>query len=514
MQMAPRALLEGCPTGSRTQTYIPECPQLNHEICALHHLARTGIITTDTAERQLNTYLAAAANRLLVRSPKALHWMLLPLADAPHHSHLPDLGHVIHRVLARCPLPGSLSSVIEQSIPCLRHTPRPTPFTDSQDVVLNLVLALLLGLYPGGNIKRPCFSTRAVIYARVHALLTASREEQTAFCVAHNDAILLAAMEYVTRVLPAYIPAQAAFLTEKDTATNAYFRRIPALCDELRLELDTLSEAPSWQHVLTLCSGLLEKVNRLKKSNTLTPSRDQAYPLLPHAAPRQLHALWNTPLLQGTPDEYRILGNALGLQDNTLCCIQQSVRVFRLPENLRQLQLERIAQMTPGASRTTFLKTRHYICMHCTLAHKSTHALRLRLDTLRQTMVCSSCSTDGLISVDLVGRVLQTRRQFMYLCPGCVSIQEYKGGEQPWLTCPLPGTSQSCTHHARPKSRPPPRQKRPCFVCQESAPLILVERVDHLTGRMVSFSFCQRHVPRTDLLVRCVNARLIETHCA
>lgn len=514
--MAPPALLEGCPTGSHRHTYIPGCPTLNREVCALHHLARTGVISMDTAERQLNSYLPVAASHLLARTPKLLRWMLLPITDAPHFSHLPDLGYLIHCVLSRGPLPGSLSAVIEQSIPCLRHTPRAIPFTDSQDVLLNLVLALLLGLYPGGSIKRPGFNARAVIYARVHTLLTASREEQTRFCLAHTGILLLATMEYVTRVLPVFIPAQAAFLTERDSATTAYFRRIPALCDELRMDLDNESAPPrTWEQVLAACSAILEKVARLKKSNTLAPSKDMACPLLTTTDTKELHALWNTPLLRGAGslDEYRILGQALGLHENTLHCIQQSVRVFRLPENLRQLQLQRLAEVACGAARTTFLKTRHYICMHCTLAHKSTNPLRLRLDTLRQTMVCSSCSSDGLISVDMVGRVLQIRRQFLYLCPGCVSIHEYKG-EQPWLISPTPGTVIQCAHIAAPRTRPPPKQKRLCFTCQESAPQVLVERVDHLTGKMTSFSFCQRHVPRIDVLLRCVNARLIATHCA
>ena len=280
MQEAPLSLLEGCQIGPPTPALIPGCPRLNHEVCALHLLARRGVLTMDAAERQLNTYLPAAASQSLVRQPKHLRWTLLSIPDAPHYTHLPDLGYVIHRVLSKDPLPGSLSGVVEHSIPCLRHTTAPIQFTDSQDVLLNLVLSMLLGLYPGGNVKRPSFSTRAALYARVHALLTASREAQTAFCLRHTPVVLLSCMEYVARVLPAYIPAQAAFLTERDPNTGAYFRRIPTLCDELRMGLDDPGP-PEWARIHALCSGVMDKVMRLKKSNTMPPARDLHNAILP-----------------------------------------------------------------------------------------------------------------------------------------------------------------------------------------------------------------------------------------
>jgi hypothetical protein len=97
------------------------------------------------AERQINTYLPTTGGPL-VRAPKELAWLRLSIADAPHHSLLPDLGNVVSKALSRCPLPGSLSAVVAQSIPCLRHPPQPPPYTDSQDVLLNLALALLLQL--------------------------------------------------------------------------------------------------------------------------------------------------------------------------------------------------------------------------------------------------------------------------------------------------------------------------------------------------------------------------------
>jgi hypothetical protein len=52
-----------------------------------------------------------------------------------------------------------------------------------------------------------------------------------------------------------------------------------------------------------------------------------------------------------------------------------------------------LAESGIANARSTFLKTRHYMCMHCALTQKSVWRPRLRLDTLRQTLVCSTCAS-------------------------------------------------------------------------------------------------------------------------
>ena len=109
----PPSLLEGVSKTGPTGAFFPDCPRLDREVDALHQLARSGAIPADVAERQINTYLLAAG------IPGAPAWLrrklVLPITDGPHHSLLPDLGHVVHRILAKCPLPGSLSAALRLS---------------------------------------------------------------------------------------------------------------------------------------------------------------------------------------------------------------------------------------------------------------------------------------------------------------------------------------------------------------------------------------------------------------
>jgi hypothetical protein len=503
--IAPATLLEGCPAGSPNQ-YLADHPELGREVEALHRLARTGVIPTDAADRQLNTYLPLATQTLLP-APHA-RWLMLPIADAPHHSLLPDLGFVTHRILARCPLSSSVSALLEQCLPSFRCPPRTPSFRDSQDVLLNLVLALLLGLYPGGTVKRPEFNARARAYSRVHVLLTASPERQTHFCRVYMPVLLVAGMEYVARVMPAYMPPQAQHLTSRDPASTLFFRRVPTLCDEFRQALDA-PEASAWPNVRHACAEILEKLARLKKSSAPPQCRPSSSTSVANVRSSLLPAHWNAPLLlgDGSSDEYRLLGKGLGLCGAVLRDIQQDFRVFPLPGNLRQMQLDRLREASAtSATRAAYLKTRLLVCTRCGLTCKNLLLARLRLDTQKQRLICSTCCGDNLISIDMIGRMLQHKRQFFYLCPSCVSVRPYNE-EQAW-------GSGACAHASCRNRKNTLKPRWPCKICSDPVALHPVERVDHLTGVLEPFYFCQRHVPPTYLLNECINAKQLSTICS
>lgn len=485
--------------------FIPGDEALNAEVTALHHLARTGVLPVDAAERQLNTYLLAARR---TTTPLARRCFMLPIADAPHHTLLPDLGNAIHRILARCPVPCALSSTLEQCLPAIRHSVRPAVFCDSQTVLINLIAALLLGLYPGVTVKRPDFGMRVRLFAKLHCMLTSPPKLQTEFCARNQAVIMMACMEYIARVLPACMPAQAAFLHSKDPASSAvFFRRVPALCDEFRQSL-VPEFVSNWIAVRFSCASVVEKIARLKKASAPVVPRLQ--PLLPtnrFKAPVAAH--WDAPRLHDphTPSEYTLLADALGLNDATLHGIQRDVQAYPLPHNLRRMQIDRItAQAEP---RTAYLRSRLTLCMHCALTSKTPQHARLRLDTLRQTLLCCHCSSDDLVSVDMLGVVLRLKSRFFVLCPGCNAIQPFHG-EQIWLE---PG-ERPCPHEqdllaARQTAKP----RNACRVCGESASHPPIRRVNHLTGEMVDFYLCQRHHVGDRQLFCYTNARQMAAFC-
>jgi hypothetical protein len=367
MQIVSLSRLEGLTDDG--ESYITHCPELDQEVRQLHALARSGAIPVDTAERQLNTYLLAAAYASRgMRSTQAVRRLILPLTDAPHHGLLPDLGQIIHRVLARDPVPCALSAVVEQCIPCFRHATRTICYTgDSQEPLLSLVMGLLLGLYPG-SVKRPGFGVRVALYERVHALLTAPAQDQSEFCRTHEDILVLACMEYVARVLPVHMPVQSQLLTGGDSATAGFFRRIPVLCDELRQWLDDdtpaiVEGAGFWASIRQACAGKVDRVSRLKRCHPPhPPPREHCDP---HALMAQdeagIAAYWDAPLLvEGTPDEYRLMGLGLGLRGGVLQHIQRELRIYPLPGNLRAMQTRSLEKAARSAGDAVYLQTFRY----------------------------------------------------------------------------------------------------------------------------------------------------------
>jgi len=520
---------------------------MDREVAALHSLARRGLISAETAERQINTYLlmAQVSAKPQISSPaqvsakpqmnspaqvsagqtqkgqvsagqtqKAQGWFLLPLTDAPHHGLMPDLGHVVHRVLALDPIPCALTRLVQQCIPRFRHSPGPAEIRDCQGVLLTLVLGLVLGLYAGSGVKKPSFRARAALFARVHALLTASPEEQGDFCKANEEILQLACMEYLARVLPLHMPAQSEALLHGDPATQSFYRRIPPMCDELRQWLDEEQGAAGWERIRAECAARVERVARLKRAHPPPRQPPHAEPACPpHAeAVHWRDHLWDVPELRGRcPEEYRLLGIALGLQPEGMHLIQQEIRVTPLPANLRRIQLERLwADGAASMMRRSYLQSRLHICMRCMMtqrpnAQQGPQTARMRLDTLTQRLVCATCLTPDPLCVNLVGRVLQYRRgRHYYLCPGCATVQVYRGeGEQPWA----PGGGCGHREPAAPDQHKSFRRKERCLVCSEHCLVHTARRVDHLTGEMLELHFCQRHCPRPEQARKCVNAR-------
>jgi hypothetical protein len=477
--------------------YVPEDPDLDRDITRLHVMARTGELPSEDAERQINTYLlaAACANSRLENTRIKSRWLIMRLNDAPQAANLPDLGQVLHRVMMRSPIPCSLSKVVEQSIPCFRHSMRVIPYTDSQPVLISLVMATLLGTYPM-NAKKTVFGVRVEFFRRIHSLLTASPEAQTRFCAENEPVVLLSCMEYVSRIGPVFFPVQHAFMTSCDASTAAFMRRIPSLCDELRQALNEQGGMP-WPVLRQTCFELVQKVSRFKRCHRSVQRIQQQ----PQTIQDSVVAHWEAPFLPSRREhEYRLLASGLGLNQTTIQYIQQSLGVWPLPKNLTGMQIRALLSQDGATKRVSFLKTHRYVCMHCAVVQKNATWPKLRLNVSIQRVVCTACMKPDIIHVNLLGRILWLHKTFYYFCPCCTTVQPYTGEGITWRE------NEGCAHvpEARSKSR---RGKTQCLFCSEPAGGGTVERVDHLTGEMHSFHYCQRHMPRHEVLRDCHNVQ-------
>ena len=148
-----------------------------------------------------------------------------------------------------------IGSVVRQTIPCFGRPSVQMCWEGSDSrgggVILNVVLGLLLGLYPNVN-RKPQFSLRSELFRKVHEICTSNEKTQvlfgmmfetpvynnnkytqTVFFRRHQHIVTLAFMEYTARVIPLFMPTELLFL-QKNFAMTYYFEHTPLSCDEFR----------------------------------------------------------------------------------------------------------------------------------------------------------------------------------------------------------------------------------------------------------------------------------------
>lgn len=410
---------EGEPeTDPTTEAHVPACPVLDAHVCRVHWLARRGRIDAQTAERHLNAHLAAACLPPGAVPVGQARRLVMPLTDAPQFGTLPDLWPFVHQALAAPELkaqPG-LAGVILQTLPCFRRPspsgpsepgPPPAPVEGAAPVLLNLVLALLLGLYPDATAK-PQFRVRARVFGSVHALLTSEPEAQERFVRARLSVATLALMEYLARVVPACMPAEEEFLRQT-FGMGPFFEQAPLLCSEFRSGLAGLAGEPGWRPLAEadwaeLEARAAEAVERAARVKRKTPAAAEPRRPQDEHAPEWRTALACPAVPSGSPDDYKILAHAYRLPRHGADVerFHSLIKIGALPASLRRLQEAALARQS-GDWRCVWMRSRLHMCPSC-LTHRNISVLRheLRVDTLSGQLVCSKCCCPEVLAVDLL----------------------------------------------------------------------------------------------------------------
>jgi hypothetical protein len=398
---------------------VPACPALDAHVRRVHWLAREGRIDTQTAERHLNAHLAAACAPLDAARGPAPRWLVMPLTDAPQFGNLPDLWPFVHQALsslefkAQTGLPG----LILQTLPCFRRPaptggaaePAPAPALSEglAPVLVNLVLALLLGLYPDATAK-PQFRVRARVFGSLHAVLTSPPEAQERFVRTRLALVTLALMEYLARVLPACMPAEEEFLRHT-FGMAPFFEQAPLLCSEFRSGAAGLDSAPPWRPLTEPEWAALDARAGEAVERAARVKRKPARPCEPRRPTDEAAPEWRTALAcpvvpSGSQDDYRILAHAYRLANHGADVerFHALIQIGVLPSSLRRLQEEALRAQS-GDWRCVWMRAKLHMCPAC-LARRSVSVLRheLRVDTLSGLLTCSDCRCPEVLAVDLL----------------------------------------------------------------------------------------------------------------
>ena len=357
--LPPVCVSEGDPEKDPTR-YIPASHALSAHVGRVHRLAREGQVDALTAERHLNAHLGAACCPPDWPGPHfRMEWLVMPLTDAPQFGNLPDLWPAVHRALTgpEFRIDQGLPALILQTLPCFRR-PSPVPIAASSTgssgntppwhgagpVLINLVLGLLLGLYPDATGK-PQFAVRARVFGSIRAVLTSDQEAQDQFVSARMALVSLAMTEYLARVLPECMPAEEEFLRET-LGMGQYFEQGALLCNEFRSGLASLDHEPGWRPLAarewdqldSRAAETVERMTRVKRK----PIRHCE--LRNHTEDSGLD--WRPAMVcpvvpAGSLDDYKILAHSFSLPKHGADVERFHSLIFlgRLPSNLLRMQI-------------------------------------------------------------------------------------------------------------------------------------------------------------------------------
>ena len=520
----------GDPAGSISDIFgdpaelIPGQPEANSRLAALHARAQAG---DAGAQRLIDAHLPLAAwcldGAAQTVPASVLQGLVLSPADAPHVDCLPDLGRVIRDVwnpelpvwtlshAARCVFDALVYSKVHKK---LARPPRPWHCAPA----LNVLLALLLGLYPT-CVKRPVFGLRARYYRAVHRLLTSGLDAQTAFCDAHPALLYLAFVEYCLHMLHAHMPAELAFFQGLDEVRPLLATARP-WGDCFRQEAACTAFLP-WDALEAAATPYFEKRTRLTKARHKRPKAERVraqdpFVLCPELL--QAHVIHGTgPAPRGDEDagaatllsEHALLSGAadaspLALQQ--LLTVHSRLSAHFLPENIKELQM---AALRRHASSHFVLAqhTQMHLCLPCVLnltfyPRRAVHVYarfrqQLRYCIETDTVICGFCNTSRhILTVNLLGKVLCIGTERYIISPATGRVSLYLGTGEDFAD-----TAADTAVAAEPGGRRSTRvQTVPCDYCHARASHHF-QLVDHLTGRMRAVALCYRHSP-PDILAR------------
>jgi hypothetical protein len=511
---------------------VPGHPEVSGIVAGLHAL----LPHDPHAQIKIDAFLpcGAAARQGTPLGGLSLSSIVLLPEDAPQLGTLPDLGPVFRACIVAKQWGASyLAHALHGCFPCPRPPLRagPAPDAASAAALINILLASLLGLYPG-CIKRPPFPTRAALYGRVHALLSSGADGMGAFVRRHPGLLALALSEYVCHVLPLFFPAEFEALVDS-CPVAPFFAAGPSLFDQFRQDhLDTGDEP--WAALAQAAGQVNERMGRVFRSKCRQPA--PFFRRVPggEASARELAACLVSPMIGTYPchridatmlrGEYGILLGSQRLADVAL--LHGLVQVRPLPGNVRDRQQWVVDEMRQRCQRKARLRRTMYLCLLCERRGRR-GVPRLCSRTFR--VVCQTCddNPDSMVGIDAVGRIVTVQgRHFVFaLC--CGTVQEYAGSGrdlQPGACAhALPPHQQAavaakacacgedsgaggdiCPRCYAPRVVPDlTRRGRPlCASCGGAALARPHECLDHATARLRSVFLCQRHTPPDEWLAR------------
>ena len=412
-------------------------------------------------------------------------------------------------------------------------------------IYINAMLGILLGLYPKCS-KRPGFTMRVRIVRAVRSLLTSPTKVQTAFIFRHVSLVRLALVEYFANVLDLYCPAEYKLL-QNHVDVDAYVNLCRSSCDLFRVnnlsegvQTNQQNEPLDWEKLDQLAYKMTDKIIRSTRVETKLvnyvpvhhksikkmvsseiykkrASCDEFLSLVKGCAVASWHDdhsyVYQRMLMDiSTKDNTggpSIMDSSLDL-NMVVSDVHSVLHTSMLPANFIRAQVETLRKLFEYDTVPLLVVSKKRICLHCllriapkqfVLEEKINGNIRMNLET--DSVCCNRCmSSDHIINIDLIGRLLRINQQYLYICVVCGSVHEWKADGCDLSRCPLQpreklklrcelreDTEVNIIKSTTGKSR------THCFVCSKLCTGQGLWLLHVGSMRMIHFNLCSLHLP-------------------
>jgi len=457
----------------------------------LHRRMNLGEDTQTEIDRyMLYFHLEARGSPLLARLPWAC--FVLRAADVPGMQHMPDIGREIREMLLFMPTKSSMHKVLQYSMPYIKHNRLNFPaFADigAQDLthMIRVVMACCLGVLRA-NTKRPVFELRVRLYGFFHELLArGSSADHYSFCVANLCLLRVSMIEFFIIFMHKFMPAEKLVLCERyelNNTSDALFHSFCLIFDMFRQTAMQVQEL-DFASINARAHVAIEKCNRVTKGK----NRPNHAGLAQRAVPCRAHTL-ELAMRSGrfAHPSYAALQPALRLEAwaDILAVqrIHEVVCVRALPANLMRLQARRLAEVCRVNSNCISQSTLLFVCLKCACG-QAKFALNKKMRVMSDGQCfCTLCdSSEHMLRVCTLGRIVQVRAQSFYFCTLCSSTHEWAANGHEFTQCARTASTGSAAPPAK------------CCICARNSSVSAWSVLDDGLGQLRDVHLCPKHKP-------------------
>lgn len=457
------------------------------------------------------------------------YYKFLP-CDAPQVSNLPDLGNVIRKSIQNASLQTTnhksflehiLTSLFNSRQKNILSHPKVSVDLASSSVLLNLVLALLLGLYPQAQ-KRPAWDARVNIWKRINMLLTGSPHEQQKFINENWMLVKISILEYICHIPQLFMPVEAEYIDkwlQDDSKTPQFIKQ---KTDDFRHDhIDDGNELwCKWSDALAHLNDAVTKATRGKNPRSKHRKIDNSFN---HNSNFDIADVLEETCIIQYPIHTRVQGklkNEYGIfSSHTYSRIHEIMAVSFLPENIAELQRKHLAEAQQKCEWTSKFASTENMCLECVLSQNASE-LRISMspngsnegEDARYQITCTLHNTNSIVSIDMIGKVLRRGSKRYIWTPCCKKVQLYNGDSDLLWNCAFDGLQSGRCNHLPANCCKKKSGAFQCFVCDSHTGLVAIPNLlNHHQFELITLYACSRHVPTQAQIDYAVNVDELRT---